>query len=296
MSVAAVSLTSCSVPLDLRRESFGELRRSDDVRHDPVAQRARFAEDGYLFVPGFFPRAEITDVRAELLARIEAAGGLRAGTDRESAIPADDVPGDLNRRVVPGNETLRDVVFGERLLGFYVDFFGAPIAHFDHIWTRVVRPGPGTAPHADAVYMNRGTPNVMTAWIPYGDVTREIGGLMMLEKSHLQAARIRNYLESDVDTYCANRGPYKHKSGLLTKNPFTLRERFGGRWLTTDFRMGDLLTFGMTTLHASLDNHSAGFRLSSDTRYQRADEAIDPRWVGPNTEEYAARHRVGKVC
>jgi ectoine hydroxylase-related dioxygenase (phytanoyl-CoA dioxygenase family) len=144
--------------------------------------------------------------------------------------------------------------------------------------------------------MGRGTHDVMTAWIPYGDVSLELGGLMMLEKSHLQQKRLRNYLEMDVDTFCANRGPYKHNSGLLTSNPVSLREKLGGRWLTTAFQMGDLLTFGMKTVHGSLDNSTKSYRLSTDTRYQLASEPIDERWVGPNTEEYGEKNRIGKVC
>ena len=101
---------------------------------------------------------------------------------------------------------------------------------------------------------------------------------------------------SDADTYCTNRNAYLHKSGYLSTNPVTLREKLGGRWLTAAFQAGDLLTFGMTTVHASLDNQAQAYRLSSDTRYQLAAEPIDPRWVGPDTEEYAVKNRLGKIC
>ena len=60
--------------------------------------------------------------------------------------------------------------------------------------------------------------------------------------------------------------------------------------------MGDLLTFGMKTVHASLDNAENSYRLSTDTRYQLATEPIDPRWVGPDTAEYAEKNRIGKIC
>jgi hypothetical protein len=144
--------------------------------------------------------------------------------------------------------------------------------------------------------MGRGTHGVMTAWIPYSDVSLTLGGLMLLEKSHLQQERLRRYLEMDVDSYCSNRGPYRHKKGNLSSNPVSLREKLGGRWLTTAFRMGDLLTFGMKTVHASLDNAENSYRLSTDTRYQLATEPIDPRWVGPETAEYAEKNRIGKIC
>jgi len=291
-----ITLLSSGIPLETDPQSFGELRRSEDIIDDVAALRARFAEDGYLYLPGFFPRESVAAARSDLLHRLEEIGGLAPDHPIDEAIPAAVNPDRASHRVLEENRQIPAIVFGPRILGFYREVFGCPVAHFDHIWTRVVRPGPGTPPHADSVYMNRGSAKLMTAWIPYGDVTREIGGLMVLEQSHLQADRLRNYLSSDVDEFCENRGPYKFKNGCLSKNPRTLREKLGGRWLTADFRMGDLVTFGMTTLHASLDNHSRQLRLSTDTRYQPAHEAIDPRWVGPNTMEWSEKNRVGKIC
>lgn len=128
--------------------------------------------------------------------------------------------------------------------------------------------------------MGRGTHRLYTAWVPMGDVPLELGGLMILENSHLQQERLKNYLSRDVDSYCANRPsgdavasgektfPW---SGNLAKNPASLREKLGGRWLTaTKFRMGDVLIFTVQTVHASLDNQTRAFRFSSDSRYQSA--------------------------
>lgn len=213
--------------------------------------------------------------------------------DKTPAYPRGVLKFPVNRH----RRTLEDFLFGPVLMGFYQRLFGGEVKHYDHTWIRSISPGPGTASHCDLVYMGRGTHEVCTAWIPYGDTPRELGGLMILEGSHHQSERLGNYLGQDVDTFCTNRpGGYKHKSGLLTKNPVVLREKFGGRWLTADFQAGDLLTFGMKLIHASLDNQSDRIRLSTDTRYQLASQAIDGRWVGPNTEEYAEKNRVGKVC
>jgi ectoine hydroxylase-related dioxygenase (phytanoyl-CoA dioxygenase family) len=66
--------------------------------------------------------------------------------------------------------------------------------------------------------------------------------------------------------------------------------------LTADYRMGDVLIFSIKTVHASLDNGSDRIRLSSDTRYQRADEPADERWIGerPITHSLAAKR--GRIC
>lgn len=297
MKTTAV-LTSQGHELDLRPESFGELLRSDDILNNTSALRERYAQEGYLYIPGFFDRALIQAVRTELLRRLDACGGLDSAYPMEDAVPS----GKISKLTVPrrdlisNNELLRSVIFSQQLMKFYERFLGGECRHYDHIWTRVVGPGYGARPHCDLVYMGRGTTNVMTAWIPYGDVPLEMGGLTVLEKSHLQEKRLRSYLESDVDTYCSNRGPYKHKSGSLSTNPVSLREKLGGRWLTTHFRMGDLMTFGMKTVHTSLDNGTNSYRLSTDTRYQLASEPIDHRWIGENTQEYAEKNRIGKIC
>ena len=68
----------------------------------------------------------------------------------------------------------------------------------------------------------------------------------------------------------------------------TTREELGGRWLSTEFKMGDVLIFSIYTIHASTDNISENLRFSCDSRYQLASEPVDERWVGPNP----IRHQV----
>ena len=56
------------------------------------------------------------------------------------------------------------------------------------------------------------------------------------------------------------------------------------RLLSAEFCAGDLLVFGMDTLHGSLDNHSpiGRTRLSCDVRYQPSSDPLDERYFGPN--------------
>ncbi|HEX8372272.1 MAG TPA: phytanoyl-CoA dioxygenase family protein [Chthoniobacterales bacterium] len=167
------------------------------------------------------------------------------------------------------------------------------------VWLRAMGIGKGTPPHCDIVYMGRGTHRLYTAWIPYGPVSYELGGLMLLEKSHLQAERIRNYLNSDVDAFCTNRPEVpggKKFNGTLSKNPVTLQEKMGGRWLTEEYQMGDILTFRTDLVHASTDNTTRNVRLSTDTRYQRSDEPIDQRWVGPEPIGHSQAGKRGRIC
>ena len=58
-------------------------------------------------------------------------------------------------------------------------------------------------------------------------------------------------------------------------------EEFGTRWLSTDYRLGDVIIFSTRGLHATLDNRSKGFRVSIDVRFQPARDVTDPRFEGP---------------
>ena len=68
------------------------------------------------------------------------------------------------------------------------------------------------------------------------------------------------------------------------------------RWLTTDYQLGDLLVFGMYTMHASMDNHTNRLRLSTDTRYQLASEPVDERWIGEEPIAHGPEAKKGIIC
>jgi hypothetical protein len=144
---------------------------------------------------------------------------------------------------------------------------------------------------------------------------------MLLENSHrTAAARAADYLRQDVDSYCSNGpnagavrdgtmrwehweqpAPGREWDGELAEDAVALREEWGGRWLTAPrFRIGDVLIFTMGTVHAGTDNATRRLRLSTDSRYQRADAAIDERWVAGANGEAPVGHGVGakrgRIC
>ncbi len=154
--------------------------------------------------------------------------------------------------------------------------------------------------------MGRGTTSLYTAWTPIGDVPLEMGGLLILERSHLHDRLNNGYGRKDVDAYCTNHvgegytkmggGGNITPGGWLSKKPATLRERLGGRWLTANFQAGDVLIFSMFTVHTSLDNQSNCVRLSTDTRYQLASEPVDERWIGEHPVGHGPELKRGMIC
>ena len=68
--------------------------------------------------------------------------------------------------------------------------------------------------------------------------------------------------------------------GHFISDPVAITETYGGQWRTTSFRAGDLLILTMFTMHTSTKNQSDRWRLSSDIRFQPAQDPVDARWVG----------------
>ena len=273
--------------LDLADDAFGWLRPSESL--DPAALRQGLEQDGYVFVPGLLDRDAVRAGRLELLRRVEAAGALDPAHPLEDGVlrPGADELG-LWQSYPSSSDVLLSVLKGERMLRLFAGLLGGEVRGYDFIWLRHQAPGHGVEPHCDLVFMGRGTPDLLTCWTPFGDIPLGGGGLMLLEDSHRKSERIAEYLARDVDSYCLNR-PNAEWGGELAEDAVALREELGGRWLTAPrFRMGDVLIFSMRTVHAGTDNETDALRLSTDSRYQRADAPIDERWV---TAPAASRRR-----
>jgi hypothetical protein len=204
------------------------------------------------------------------------------------------------------NPKLQRLLYGGRMMDFFGLFLGGPVRHYDFTWVRAVSPGRGTPTHMDVVYMGRGTKSLYTAWTPLGDVPLTTGGLLLLERSHRHQRLNEGYGSKDVDTYCENKvgegytrmggGGNIRDGGWLSDNPVKLQRNLGGRWLTADYRAGDLLVFTVFLVHGSLDNGSDEVRLSTDTRYQLASEPVDERWVGEEPIGHGPAGKKGMIC
>lgn len=275
---ATPALYCGGIKLDTSPEKFGELRDSRDILGDIAACHARMADEGYLLFRGLIDRSAVMEARREIMLKYAIVGEIDSvnhpvieGIHQETTF-IDQV------NLFAFNESIRtgvaynNVVMNERLVAFYERFLGGKITTFDFKWPRFVRPGEGCGLHCDVVYVGRGTRNLWSSWIPIGDVTREEGALIVLERSH-RATQLQAYWTKDAD---------RDKVGWLSDDPVALQNELGGRWLTTDFRAGDVLCFSIYLAHAALDNRSpiGRCRLTSDTRYQLLGEPLDERWNG----------------
>jgi len=243
------------------------------------------------------PRDLVLAARLEVLRRLAEVGEIAApaeearptGTSRRAELHPD-----LGRfwKSVSEGPALRRALHGPELAALADRLFAAPARPFDFVWLRAMLAGRASPLHFDHVYMNRGTPRVVTTWVPLGDVPVADGPLAVVEGSHRFADLTESFRGHDVD-----RDP--SRPGHVAESTSAFLAARGARLLTADFRAGDICLFGMFTLHGSVDNASADnasagnvsagepatagrVRLSCDLRWQPACEPMDERWSGPD--------------
>lgn len=275
-----MELFSNGIKLDTHPDKFGDLKASNDIINEIDALRTRMVEDGYLLFRDFIERDIVLQARREILLKFAIIGEIDiinyplmdAIYSKHSLIE--------NVNLIAFTESIRTglayekVVLNDKLIKFYEKFFGGEVRCFDFKWPRFVRPGEGCGLHCDAPYVSRGTKNLLSSWIPLGDVSTEEGALIVLENSH-KLEKLKGYISKDAD---------QDKIGWLSTNPIELQNNIGGRWLTTNFKAGDVICFSTHLAHGTLDNCSPinKCRLTSDTRYQLANDPLDERWNGEN--------------
>jgi len=253
--------------------TLGTLRESQHLLPDMQALQAQFAEDGYLLLRGLIDREKAKQARSTILHHMHQQNVLTPDAPILEGVMPRGGRGAKMRRIAYHEDVLA-VIQASELFDFFAAYFDEPALTFDYKWLRAVGNEQYTGAHYDFVYMGRGSGNLHTVWIPLGDTTVDHGTLAVCKGSHNlpSFARIRDtYGRMDVDRDSID--------GWFTKDPMEIVEKFGGEWLTSEFFMGDVILFGMHTMHASTTNLTNRFRLSCDVRFQPASDPADERWI-----------------
>ena len=260
---------------------LGELVDSATLMANPAALRERLAADGYLFLRGVVDPGAVRAARAEVLGRLEAIGeivpgsdGIFTGTSRRRELEPD--LGAFWRSVSEGKQ-FRAVSHGPAVAGLMTAVAGVPVRGQDYVFLRVAVPGRATGLHFDYPFFTRMHDQVWTVWLPLSDVPVAQGPLVVVEGSHRFDDLIAPMRGFDVVTDTT-------RKAAMEDDAISLARARGARLLTADFRAGDLIVFGMYTLHGSLDHHdpSGRVRVSCDVRWQALSMPQDPRYFGDN--------------
>ncbi len=122
-----------------------------------------------------------------------------------------------------------------------------------------------TPPHQDFYYI-RGSVQTYSCWTPLGACPMSLGGLAVWPGSHK-----RGFVDHTVESPGAVGG-----CGVEV-DPAT------AVWRSADFEIGDALFFHSYTIHKALPNLSGDrLRISTDNRYQRPNDRIDPGALRPH--------------
>jgi len=250
---------------------LGELKESrPDQSVDTL--RARMQEDGYLFLRG------LLDAPAVLAAREQVLGFAH---DHDHRV--------MGNRAITHHPTVLAVLESPALFDFFARLFGESVITTDYKWLRTMQRGGCSGAHYDFVYMGRGSQRLLTSWIPIGEIPARMGGLAILEDSHRCAglARLRDtYGRMDVDR--------DRVQGWFSRDPLEMAEMSGTRWLTADYRPGDVLCFSLHTLHMSMTQDTDEIRTTCDVRWQPAADPTDERWFGERPVGHTA-HASGET-
>ncbi len=280
MNAPPASLCSNGIPIPFDREHFTPLRDSSGLLDDPDRLRARYLEDGYLLLRGVLDRQRVIDLRSAYFSAFDPSY-LRAGTTaadgvfsgrRDPALPAHGVAGHPAHAFVRGaafqafaaDPRLAEVAGGV-LAGPVRQLPRAIVRHFDRATSLASRA------HIDYSYLDAGSDQVLTTWIPLGDCPRPVGGLLYLEGTHRMDGAAFDFLRAVTDRPGDTRA-ISHDLGWVS-------EQLGRRWLWADYQAGDVAVHSPHIVHASLDTTSDVMRLSADLRYISQGEKVDARWL-----------------
>jgi hypothetical protein len=283
---------------DPRPGAVGLMRESTASDATPALQDS-LARDGYLLLRGALPAEAVAAARRAIVSGLVAHGWQFA--DEEHLVLSDDHPcpcpwsaqggssavgqpfGGAALQAVMQSPAVLRVAEGEEIFDIFQRIFSEPASTLDMKWLRAMSPVPKDSEpsggfHCDNVFMGRGSKQLTTAWVPFADVSVELGGLVALQGSSslpgFQKLR-ETYGVVDVDRCdIKGAGPGGDPLLLASLDP-------AARWVTSDFKVGDLVLFGMHTLHGGIRNETdRQLRLSADLRFQPARERRDERWIG----------------
>ena len=276
---------------EIPAELIGEYRDSTEFLSDDARLRQHLAEDGYVIVRGVLDHNDVLAAREEIFTRLMEVGeihppaldAIASGESRRK-----ETVGDLGAfwKSVSEGPALRQVTHGDQLREYVSRLFGEPARPQNYLF---VRPGPvgrSTKLHCDFPFFAGGSDFIHTAWIPLGDVPVSDGPLVTVEASHLFSDLVQPIQQEGYNAASSaamlQQVAYQKDA---TSDPLKFVRSRKTRLLTTNFQAGDVMIFGMFTMHGSLDNHSeiGRVRLSCDVRFQPASHpAVDPRYFGPN--------------
>ncbi|CAG8954287.1 hypothetical protein HYFRA_00005908 [Hymenoscyphus fraxineus] len=316
MAPSAIDVTmQSSQPSDAIKKASGEAILPDYIvplrptpADTPMSEICRrYEEDGYVWMKGLLPTADVWRTRKTYFEFIGPTGLIKEGTDPKDGIYCG---GDWRNWVAPGpfRESLNlqnsNLEYQKRmveahaapwymafashpvLLNFIKDFTGwektTPLKR--SIFRPNVKGGEPTGIHYDQIFLRGGPPTALTAWVPLGDCAINGGGLMYLNDSVSIGEKIeKDFAEAAKDFTDEQRisafNAHMMSGGFLSKDLSEFSKKWGRKWLAANYEAGDVVFHKAFNIHASAVNESDVIRLATDLRYVEIEKPYDERWM-----------------
>jgi hypothetical protein len=253
---------------------FAKLEATVDV--STASLRDSLREKGYVYLPRYIDSEMVLALRAAYFAQFPRSL-FKVGSRLVDGYFSGQYPSELAAYGTEGHpafafvrsEPFRTFVSNPRLHQLAETFLETtvirvrrtPLRHF--IRGREV----ATRAHIDFSYLDYGSKDGATFWIPIGECPVLAGGPIYLEGSEgLDLGSLNLPTDRPED------------SRSLTHDLRYLSDITGRRWLWADFVAGDLVVHSPFIIHASVNVHIDLMRLSTDVRFRSTDAKIDPRW------------------
>ena len=297
------TLTAFSKKISETNGHLGKMYESNP--HEDIKKlRERFARDGYLFLKKLLLKDDVISFRKWVFNNLKDTGILKENTEAEYGIANQELEKNLKKDFFQSGRSLNPAVKEKisqlvqstkyesfcsqpRLTDFIDEFIrGISYLHKRKILRHTLPNSDNATPaHYDLIYLRAGTDNIITAWIPIGDITIEEGGLMYLEGSHLEGVKLEKEFskknanlsrEEQINAFNKN----MTEGGWISKDFPDLANKFNSQWLVANYEAGDVLLHSPYLIHASTNNESKEnrIRLSTDIRFQNVNDKIDKRW------------------
>lgn len=255
-------------------ENVEPMFEANELLGHPDKLRARLNRDGYLLLRGIIDTNKLQALRDQITKTLAGVDWILDGKDRDLAksivMPLREGEDGYFAALdhIVKLEALHSLAHDEGLMSVMRMALGETAFPHPLSIARLVFPNHPeitTPPHQD-YRNNQGTVNLTASWIPLGDCRREDGALAVLEGSNRAGL-----LPLQFHLGPGNRG------AILSEDLMKLR------WVSTDYRLGDILLFPSLTVHGALHNRNPqSMRLSVDFRYQLEGEALTEGCLKPH--------------
>ncbi|MGW7478124.1 phytanoyl-CoA dioxygenase family protein [Nonomuraea muscovyensis] len=244
---------------------------STPIAGDPAALRRRLREQGMLLFRGLLPEARPAELRARFAAVLRRHDWLADATPDSAAATATDGDGGgglrpaANRRDgsprwwrmyedLQSVELMHELAHAPQLVRLMTAILGKPLLNHTRRQVSLMHPGFWIPPHQEHTYV-QGTPDVLTAWVPFTAFPADGGTLRVLRERAVPGVRPLTV----------------HDSGGVEA---VVEPGEGDWWRAPDLGPGDVVVMHALATRAVDENVSPFLRGAVEYRYQSSREPV----------------------